>query len=186
MSRHDADSGAQTGRVGALSHFLAAELGLPATACEQIKQFARLHDVGKMGVDQRILRKPAPLTEAERREIMHHPAFGFALLRRTPNMEMAAEIALYHHEKWDGSGYPNGVGGTDIPLHARIVAIADIYDALRSARPYKTAYGHARTMSIMLAGDERIDPAGHFDPALLDLLRRRHHRMDRIHRHVGG
>lgn len=184
LSRFDADTGAQTGRVGALSHFLAAAFGLSAENCTEIQRFARLHDVGKMGVDRRILCKPAPLTESERRAIMHHPAYGFELLRRVPRFRMAAEIALYHHEKWDGSGYPNGVGGSDIPLPARIVAVADIYDALRSARPYKAAFGHERTMCIMLAGDDRIDPAGHFDPSLLDLVRKRHREMDRIHRRL--
>jgi HD-GYP domain-containing protein (c-di-GMP phosphodiesterase class II) len=97
---------------------------------------------------------------------------------------MAAEIALYHHEQWDGSGYPMGVAGEDIPVSARIVAIADIYDALRSERPYKPAFSHQKTIRIMLKGDDRIDPRSHFDPALIDLLAGRHEGMNEIHRRL--
>ncbi|MBT7756806.1 MAG: HD domain-containing protein, partial [Rhodospirillaceae bacterium] len=93
-------------------------------------------------------------------------------------------IALYHHEKWDGGGYPMKVAGEDIPLPARIVAIADIYDALRSERPYKPAFSHKKTIDIMLKGDDRLDPASHFDPTLMSLLARNHQGMNKIHRRL--
>jgi HD-GYP domain-containing protein (c-di-GMP phosphodiesterase class II) len=83
---------------------------------------------------------------------------------------MGAEIALHHHEKWDGTGYPNGARGEDIPLSARVVQIADIYDALRSERPYKPAFSHAKTVAILTKGDDRIDPVNHFDPDLIALF----------------
>ena len=97
-------------------------------------------------------------------------------------LHMAAEIALNHHEKWDGTGYPAGKKGEAIPIAARIVQLADVYDALRSARVYKSALSHARACEILLKGDDRIDPAGHFDPRLLELFARHHQRMDKIWR----
>jgi HD-GYP domain-containing protein (c-di-GMP phosphodiesterase class II) len=93
---------------------------------------------------------------------------------------MGAEIALYHHEKWDGTGYPNGVAGDAIPMSARIVQMADIYDALRSERPYKPSFSHAKTVKIMTQGDDRIDPHGHFDPALVALFADHHKDFERI------
>ena len=97
---------------------------------------------------------------------------------------MAAEIAQGHHEKWAGGGYPNGWQGEQIPLSARIVAMADIYDALRSARPYKPAFSHEKTVAIMTEGDDRLDPREHFDPALLDLFRNHHQEFDEIYRRL--
>jgi len=87
---------------------------------------------------------------------------------------MGAEIALNHHEKWDGTGYPNGIAGADIPLSARIVQLADVYDALRSERPYKPAFSHAKSVDILTHGDDRIDPHAHFDPVLIELFARQH------------
>jgi HD-GYP domain-containing protein (c-di-GMP phosphodiesterase class II) len=105
---------------------------------------------------------------------------------------MAADIARCHHEKWDGTGYPARIPGAEIPYSARIVAIADVYDALRSARPYKAGYTHDETVAIIRDGDERIDPKKHFDPDLLLVFAEIHAEMDRIwlslqddpHRHV--
>ena len=115
----------------------------------------------------------------------NHVIYGKQILERSPRLRMAAEIAIAHHEKWDGTGYPHGLKGEEIPLAARIVAIADIYDALRAERPYKPAFSHEKAMSIMLVGDDRIDPLQHFDPALLHLLRHNHQGMadiwDRLH-----
>ena len=95
---------------------------------------------------------------------------------------MAAEIALAHHEKWDGSGYPNALRGDAIPLSARITQIADIYDALRTARPYKPAFDHETAREIILNGDSRIDSVGHFDPALVEAFADTHDDFDRIWR----
>ncbi len=179
---YDSTTGEHIGRINEYSYFLAEKLGLPRAHCEEIRYSAQLHDVGKLSIDAAILRKNGKLTKAERREMMNHPIYGHEILRQSPRLVMAAEIALYHHEKWDGTGYPNGAAGENIPVHARVVALADVYDALRSERPYKPAYSHAETIAILLDGDHRIDPSGHFDPVLLELLRRHHDGLDAIHR----
>ena len=179
---YDSTTGEHIGRINEYSYFLAEKLGLPRAQCEEIRYSAQLHDVGKLSIDAAILRKNGKLTRAERREMMNHPIYGHEILRQSPRLVMAAEIALYHHEKWDGTGYPKGAAGEDIPVHARVVALADVYDALRSKRPYKPAYSHAETIAILLDGDHRIDPSGHFDPALLELLRQHHDGPDAIHR----
>ena len=182
---YDTTTGAHIGRINELSHFLAGKLGLPRHCCDEIRYSAQLHDVGKLSVDAAILRKRGSLTKAERREMMNHPIYGHEILRQSPRLVMAAEIALFHHEKWDGTGYPNGAKGEEIPVHARVVALADVYDALRSPRPYKPAYSHAEAIAILLDGDDRIDPHGHFDPALLDVLRRHHDGLDAVYRRLG-
>ena len=99
-----------------------------------------------------------------------HTVYGYQILSASPRLKLGAEIALYHHEKWDGSGYPNGTSGEAIPLSARIVQLADIYDALRSTRPYKKGFSHKKTYKILTEGDDRIDPFGHFDPKLVRLF----------------
>ena len=133
-----------------------------------------------MGVAPAVLRKTGALTEDERREMDNHTIYGQRILSRSPRLSMAADIALNHHEKWDGSGYPSGKREDEIPLSARIVQMADIYDALRSERPYKPALDHARARDIILLGDERIDSAGHFDPTLIEAFADTHQKFDEI------
>jgi len=178
---HDEGTGNHIVRVNEYSHFLASEYGMPKTFCDEIRYSAQLHDVGKMSVDVAVLKKKGGLDDDERAEMDKHPTYGHQILETAPRLQMAAEIALYHHEKWDGGGYPLGTAGDDIPLSARIVAVADIYDALRSERPYKPAFDHKKTISIMLKGDDRIDPTTHFDPKLMDLLAKRHQGMNKIY-----
>jgi HD-GYP domain-containing protein (c-di-GMP phosphodiesterase class II) len=161
---HDEGTGNHIVRVNEYSYFLADKIGMPRTFCNEIRHSAQLHDVGKMVVDAAVLKKGGELTDDERQEMNKHPIYGYQILSHSHRLKLAAEIALFHHEKWDGSGYPNQVRGDDIPISARIVAVADAYDALRSARPYKPGFSHEKTVDIIVHSDERIDPQGNFDP----------------------
>ena len=177
---HDEETGNHIVRVNEYSYFLASELGQPGDFCDELRYSAQLHDVGKMSVDAAVLKKRGGLTPEEREEMNRHPVYGHRILERSPRLQMAAEIALSHHEKWDGTGYPGRLAGEAIPLSARIVAMADIYDALRSERPYKPAFSHAKTVEIITRGDDRIRPESHFDPTLRQLFAARHEGMDAI------
>lgn len=179
---YDEGTGNHIVRVNEYSHFIARTLGMDEAFCRELRYSAQLHDVGKMTVAPAVLRKTGPLNAEERREMDNHTVYGHRILSQSPRFRMAAEIALNHHEKWDGSGYPAGLRGDDIPLSARIVQMADIYDALRSARPYKPALDHARARDIILRGDERIDSSGHFDPRLVEAFGDTHEALDRIWR----
>jgi HD-GYP domain-containing protein (c-di-GMP phosphodiesterase class II) len=127
-----------------------------------------------MSVDKDVLHKKGRLDEQEWREMKAHAEYGYLVLQGFPRLTMAAEIAHCHHEMWAGGGYPRGLKGEEIPLAARIVAIADVYDALRSWRPYKVGFSHERAVDIILNGDDRLKPADHFDPVLLALFARHH------------
>ncbi|MEP4378321.1 MAG: HD domain-containing phosphohydrolase [Alphaproteobacteria bacterium] len=177
---YDEGTGNHVFRVNEYSHFLARTLGREADYCRELRYSAQLHDVGKMGVAPAVLRKTGALTGAERREMDNHTIYGQRILSRSPRLGMAADIALNHHEKWDGSGYPAGKREDEIPLAARIVQMADIYDALRSERPYKPALDHGRARDIILLGDERIDSKGHFDPLLVEAFADTHQKFDDI------
>lgn len=167
-------------RVNEYSRRLAMDLGMPADFCEEIGWSAQLHDVGKMIVDTAVLKKSGPLSARDRKEMDRHPIYGYEILRSSGRLRMAAEIALNHHEKWDGGGYPRGIAGKAIPVAARIVQVADVYDALRAARHYKRALGHDEAVRIILEGDDRIEAAGHFDPWILETFGRHHRRFDGI------
>lgn len=177
---HDEETGNHIVRVNEYSHFAAQTLGMPAAWCDEIRYSAQLHDVGKMSVDSAVLKKKGALDAEERAEMNRHTVYGHRILVASPRLGMGAEIALNHHEKWDGTGYPNGTRGEEIPLSARVVQLADIYDALRSARPYKPAFSHDKTARIITHGDARIDPRAHFDPGLIDLFARHHQEFARI------
>lgn len=183
----DDDTGKHILRVGRYAALIAREAGLPGPFIEMLELAAQLHDVGKIGISDTILLKPGRLTDEERASMEVHAQVGADVLNahndmlqnamvrheelgsrlpessRSPLTELAASIALTHHEKWDGSGYPNGLSGTDIPLEGRITAIADVFDALRSRRPYKEPFSFDRSFEIMLEGRGK-----HFDPDLLD------------------
>ncbi len=171
---HDEDTGNHILRVNEYAYALARRAGMPKAFCDEIRYSAALHDVGKMSVDQAILHKRGRLDPAELAEMQRHPLYGYEILMASERLSMAADIALGHHEKWGGGGYPRGLKGEEIPLAARIVAIADCYDALRSVRPYKPGFSHERTVEILTRGDDRIDPANHFDPRLLALFAKHH------------
>ncbi len=145
--RDDA-TGQHTYRVGQLATQVAQALGLPEFQIELIAKAAPLHDVGKIGISDAILLKPDRLDEHERTQVKRHTTIGADILRngRSPLICMAQEIALSHHERFDGKGYPNGLAGKDIPISGRIVAIVDVYDALTHERPYKHAWSHEEAM----------------------------------------
>ena len=177
---YDEGTGNHIVRVNEFSRFLAERLGMPKDFCEQIHYSAQLHDVGKMVVDTSVLKKGGKLSAADRDEMNKHPVYGYKILSHSHRLKLAAEIALFHHEKWDGTGYPHGVKGEEIPTSARIVALADAYDALRAVRPYKVGFSHEKAVKIIVQGDERIDPTGHFDPQLVQVFSRNHRGMAKI------
>ena len=179
---HDEGTGNHIVRVNEYSYFLARLLDMPEAFCDEIRYSAQLHDVGKMAVDSAVMKKHGHLSARDREEMNRHTVYGHQILSASDRLHMAAEIALNHHEKWDGTGYPAGKKREAIPIAARIVQLADVYDALRSARVYKSALSHARACEIRLKGDDRIDPEGHFDPRLLELFAKHHQRMDKIWR----
>ncbi len=179
----DSETGAHILRIGAYSEMIAEKFGWSAKACHDISLAAPLHDIGKIGIPDKILMKEGPLTEEEFEVIKEHCMIGHKILSvsEQPVMAIAAEIALAHHERWDGSGYPAGLHGTEIPLPARIVAIGDVYDALRSPRPYKPPIGHDEVVNIILHGDGRTRPT-QFDPDLLEILLKHRDEFDEIYR----
>ncbi len=170
----DHETGSHTRRIGIYARFLARALGWTPLDEARIELAARLHDVGKIGIPDAILRKPGPLTAEEWAVMQRHTEIGEAILSQSHSsreLKMATEIAGGHHEHWDGSGYPRGLAGESIPIAARITQIADVYDALRSCRPYKTRMSHEEAFSIILNGDDRTRPE-HFDPRLLEVFDR--------------
>lgn len=195
----DEQTGHHIVRVGRYAAILAEGLGLPAAQVELIEQAAQLHDVGKIGIPDDILRKPAKLDKEEFALMKRHCAHGQKILQgmsdegsmpgkmhfadgarnmRSPSsrlIELAATIALTHHERWDGTGYPNGLAGEAIPLEGRLVAVADVYDALTSPRPYKRAFSHEESARMIVEGC-----GTHFDPELIRLFCELNEQFDQI------
>ncbi|MCA1791358.1 MAG: HD domain-containing protein [Thioalkalivibrio sp.] len=154
-------TGHHTRRVGDSAARIAASLGWPRHEVEMIRLAAPLHDVGKIGIPDTILLSDGPLTPAQFEVMKSHCVIGADILSGSdvPLLRMAAEIALSHHERWDGQGYPYGLSGEEIPLAGRIVAVADTYDALTHPRPYKHAWGVDDALDDIAAGaSERFDP----------------------------
>ncbi len=180
----DDDTGNHVIRVGRFAAILGGALGLPESHVEILEQAALLHDVGKIGIPDAILLKPGKLEPNEFDFMKRHCEFGHGILMpsgisdrhgaiycslpaelvaSSPIMKMAAVIAITHHEKWDGTGYPRGLAGEEIPIEGRITAVADVYDALSSERPYKRAFPREKCLSILKEGR-----GAHFDPLVID------------------
>ena len=182
----DNDTGCHIERVNFYSRFLAEQLKgkegfeeVDDTFIEDIGFLAAMHDVGKIGTPDDILNKAGPLDDWEREIMNEHTKNGAYILSTYPK-PMAVDIARSHHEKWDGSGYPYGIFAEMIPLCARIVCIADVYDALRSERSYKEAFSHNRSVEIMEKGR-----GSHFDPVILDLFLEKNESFNRIFETTG-
>lgn len=169
----DGDTNGHVIRMARTARAIAEDLGQDADYCDTIEQAAPMHDIGKIGVPDSILLKPGALDEHEREVMMRHAEIGYDILRDSPSkyLQFGATIAWSHHEKYDGSGYPRGIRGDEIPLEARIVAVADVLDALLSTRPYKSPWPLGRALDYI-----RGESGRHFDPdcvaALMDNLGR--------------
>ncbi|MCC8190051.1 MAG: response regulator [Planctomycetes bacterium] len=194
----DVDTGEHLERVREICYLLAhrfcekpnpAEAPPPPNLAENIRNTAPLHDIGKVAVSDSILQKPGKLTPEEFEAMKAHTSVGHALLADVDNLHpgnnfihMGKEIALYHHEKWDGKGYPTGIAEYVIPLSARIMALADVYDALTThQRCYKPAMSHEEAMKIILDGR-----GSHFDPYLVDIFLEREDAIIRVTRELDG
>ena len=164
---NDEDTGKHVLRVGLYSALLAKKLDKPDSFVDAIRIQALLHDVGKIHIPSSVLKNPDELSAGEWFVMKQHPLLGAKIIGDHPRFDMAKAIAFTHHERWDGTGYPNGLHKENIPLEGRIAAIADIYDAIRNARIYKVAYNHRDTCEILTKGDGRTMPK-HFDPVVLD------------------
>jgi hypothetical protein len=160
----DEDTGAHIERIGRFSMLLAEAAGMSPEFCRRIGHAAPLHDVGKVAIPDAILLKPGSLTPEERAIVETHAEEGHRLLRGSSSsiLDMGATIALSHHERWDGGGYPRGLAAESIPIEGRIVAIADVFDALTSHRVYRAAFSVEKAVEMMLEQADR-----HFDPVLL-------------------
>ncbi len=161
----DDDTGVHIVRIGFLAEALALKLGQPVGFAQMLRKAAPMHDVGKIGIPDRVLKKPGALSVDERTEMNRHASIGAEILGRSriPLFQLAAEIALTHHERFDGSGYPAGMVGEAIPLSGRITAVVDFYDALTMDRCYRPAFDSARALEMMMAERGRA-----FDPVVID------------------
>jgi len=171
----DNDTGAHVQRISYYSRMLSRVLGMDETFVDCIFFASPMHDIGKIGIPDHILLKPCGFTPDEWEVMKSHAVMGNHILGNSKSvyLRMGAEIALNHHERWDGGGYPGGKQGDAIPLSARIMNICDIYDALRSKRPYKPGFDHQKSVEIIENGDGRTQPE-HFDPVILDAFVKNH------------
>jgi putative nucleotidyltransferase with HDIG domain len=165
LELRDKETEGHSRRVTDTTLKMAKRLGFSEDILEQIRRGAILHDIGKMGVPDEILHKLNQLTEEEREIVKKHPEIAYKLLKPIPFLRRALEIPYSHHEKWDGSGYPQGLKGGEIPISARIFAIADVWDALSNNRPYNKAWPREKIIEYM-----KEQSGIHFDPRLVQLF----------------
>jgi len=163
LELRDQETEGHTQRVTSLTLDLARWMGVPESDLDNIRRGALLHDIGKMGIPDSILRKPGKLTEAEWVIMRKHPQYAYEMIYPIEYLRPALDIPYCHHEHWDGTGYPRGLKGNDIPLAARIFTVIDVWDAMRSQRPYRSA------LSVEVVCDYLNTASGtHFDPAVVD------------------
>jgi response regulator RpfG family c-di-GMP phosphodiesterase len=182
---NDEDTGNHIVRVGEYGGVIARKLKMPEKVVHAIILQAQVHDVGKIHIPPQILKKPGKFTPEEWEEMKKHTLYGGRILGNHARFAMAKTIALTHHERWDGGGYPNGLKGEQIPLEGRIVNIADQYDALRNARVYKPAFDHQKTCGILIEGDGRTMPQ-HFDPQVLDAFKETVSQFEELYEKLKG
>ena len=180
----DEDTGDHILRVGAYCRMLAEKLGTSDRFTRNIRVQATLHDIGKLNTSMKILQKPGKLDAEEWDEMKKHTLYGAQIIGEHKRFEMGKSIAMSHHEKWDGTGYPNGLAGEQIPVEGRIMALADTYDALRSIRVYKPAFGHDDACRVILEGDDRTIP-DHFDPEILSIFKGSQGEFEEIYEEIG-
>lgn len=165
LDLRDHSTGQHTQRVASMTIDLAREFGIPEEEIENIYRGATLHDIGKMGIPDSILSKPGKLTDAEWVVMKRHPEIAADMLDSIPFLKPAMDIPLCHHEQWDGSGYPRGLSGEDIPLAARLFAVVDVYDAITSERPYRDPTPKAEALRHI-----EMQAGTHFDPAIVKVF----------------
>lgn len=163
VEARDGNTGAHVGRVTELALTLGRHLGLGRGELDRLRIGAALHDVGKIAIPDAILQKPGPLDERERAVMETHVTKGAELIEQASHLACARDAVLHHHERWDGAGYPFGLAGPEIPLHGRIVAVADAFDAMTSDRPYRQALPRALAAQVIRQGS-----GGQFDPEIAE------------------
>jgi HD-GYP domain-containing protein (c-di-GMP phosphodiesterase class II) len=161
----DPDEAGHAARVTTLALRLAEAVGAEPARIDAIKVGGPLHDIGKLALDPELLRKPGPLAPAELAQIRSHPERGVQMLNGDTSLRDAVPCVLHHHERWDGNGYPHGLAGEQIPVEARILAIADAYDAMTSHRPYRAALSHDDAI-----GELERCAGSQFDPAVAEVF----------------
>jgi putative nucleotidyltransferase with HDIG domain len=167
VEARDADTGKHAERVARYAIAIGRELGLPRPDAPEIEFGFLLHDIGKLAVPDSILFKPGPLTEDERALMARHTIVGAEIMRDIEFLAEASKVVRSHHERWDGDGYPDGLAGEEIPLTARVFAVADVFDALTTDRPYRGALSFEQAHGMILEESGR-----HFDPAVVAAFRR--------------
>jgi len=162
--------------VGIFSKLLARECHMPEKYCNDIEIFAPMHDIGKVGILDSILLAERKLTLEEFEIMKTHTHLGYNIVKGKKELEMVAAVTIGHHEKYDGTGYPAGLRGDEIPFSARITAIVDVYDALRSRRPYKDGWNHEQAKEYIISNAGK-----HFDPDLVSHFIKIHNRFESIY-----
>ena len=165
VNDHDTYTGGHSCRVATMSGDIARLLGFPKGEIAFMQQAGLVHDIGKIGIPDKVLNKTTPLTPNERYLVRLHPILGASILSRMPGMDRLVPIVLHHHECWDGSGYPSGVAGVDVPIESRIILVVDAFDAMTSNRPYGRVLGAEEAL-----GELRANAATQFDPMVVEAV----------------